>query len=74
MILIEFETNLHSGVVNILKYKSINEDKWHFLFIDIETLNLLITNFGNFGSPTVSRIIELNYCGADVKLCCDKNK
>ena len=50
MILIEFETNLDSGVVNILKYKSINEDKWHFLFIDIETLNLLITNFVNINN------------------------
>ena len=69
MILIEFETNLDNGVVNILKYKGKYEDKWNFLFIDVETLNLLITNFG---SPTAPRIIELNYCGAALQIVNDR--
>jgi hypothetical protein len=72
MLFIEFQTNINSGI-NILKYRNINDDIWHYLYIDIETLNLLVTNYGiistykiptkftNCDNPTTSKIINLKY-------------
>ena len=45
MLFIEFQTNINSGI-NILKYRNINDDIWYYLYIDIETLSLLVTNYG----------------------------
>lgn len=84
MLFIEFQTNLNSDL-NILKYRSINDDNWYYLYIDIESLNLLVTNYGiistykiptqiaNCDNETTSKIIKLKYCGADIKLCCGNN-
>ena len=84
MLFIEFQTNINYGI-NILKYRNINDDIWYYLYIDIETLNLLVTNYGimstykiptkitNCDNPTTSKIIKLKYCGADIKLCCGNN-
>jgi hypothetical protein len=84
MLFIEFQTNIISGV-NILKYRNINDDVWYYLYIDIETLNLLVTNYGiistykiptkfkNCDNPTTSNIIKLKYCGADIRLFCGNN-
>jgi hypothetical protein len=82
MLFIEFQTNINDGI-NILKYRTINDDSWYYLYIDIETLNLLIHNFGiistykfptiytNCDNPSTSRTINLKYCGADIKMCCN---
>ena len=84
MLLIEFEHNLNYGL-NILKYRNIEDDSWYYLYIDVETLNLLVTNYGiistykiptkhtNCDNETTSKIINLKYCGADIKLCCGNN-
>jgi hypothetical protein len=84
MLLIEFQINLNSGL-NILRYRNIDDDIWYYLYIDIETLNLLVTNYGiistykfptqftNCDNLTTSKIIKLQYCGADVTLCCGNN-
>ena len=84
MIFIEFQTNLIYGM-NILKYKNINDDSWYYLYIDIETLNLLVSNYGiistykipakfsNCDNPTTSKIIDLKYCGANLQLYCGNN-
>jgi hypothetical protein len=84
MLFIEFQTNLNSDL-NILKYRQIDDDNWHYLYIDIETLNLLVTNYGiistykiptqftNCDNPTTSKTIKLQYCGADIELCCGNN-
>jgi hypothetical protein len=81
MLFIEFQTNINDGI-NILKYRTINDDSWYYLYIDIETLNLLITNYGivstykiptkftNCDNPTKDNIIKLKYCGANIQLCC----
>jgi hypothetical protein len=81
MLFVEFELNIKSGL-NILKYRNVNDDIWYYLYIDIETLNLLITNYGiistykiptkftNCDNPSTSKIIKLKYCGADIKLQC----
>lgn len=45
MLLIEFEEHITDGL-NILKYINVEHDNWYYLYIDIETLNLLVTNFG----------------------------
>lgn len=84
MLFIEFQTNLNSGL-NILKYRNIDDDTWYYLYIDIETLDLLIRNFGvistykiptkftNCDNPTTSKIIKLQYCGADIQMYCGAN-
>ena len=84
MLFIEFQTNLNSGL-NILKYRNIDDDSWYYLYIDIETLNLLVTNYGiistykiptqftNCDNPSTSKIIKLQYCGTDIQLCCGNN-
>jgi hypothetical protein len=73
MIILEFHTNIEYGM-NIVKYKNRTDNDWHHLYIDIETLNLLIRNFGNCDSPTMPKIIELNYCGADISLICGNKR
>ena len=81
MLFIEFETKLNSGL-NILKYRNINDDIWYYLYIDIETLNLLVTNYGiistykiptkftNSDNLSTSNNIKLKYCGTDIQLLC----
>jgi hypothetical protein len=81
MLFIEFQTNLNSEL-NILKYRNINDDVWYYLYIDIETLNLLLLNYGiistykiptilrNCDNPTTSKIVKLKYCGANIQLWC----
>ena len=72
MIFIEFDCNFNN---NIIKYKNIDDDNWYYLYINIETLNLLINNFGiiytNCDNPSTSRTIDLKYCGADIKMICN---
>ena len=84
MIFIEFQINL-TDKLNILKYKNINDDNWYYLYIDIETLNLLILNYGiistqkiptkytNSDNLTTSKYIKLKYCNADINLYCGNN-
>ena len=83
MLFIEFQTNLND--INILKYRNLEDDIWYYLYIDIETLHLLVTNYGiistckiptkitNCDNLTTSNIIKLKYCGADIQLCCGNN-
>jgi hypothetical protein len=85
MLLIEFETNLKNGV-NILKYRNVENDvNWYYLYIDIETLNTLLTNYGVISTlrmpaepiyidmPYTSKNIQLRYCGASVQMLCGNN-
>jgi hypothetical protein len=84
MLFIEFQTNLNSSL-NILKYRNVLDDIWHYLYIDIETLNLLITYYGiiaTYKIPTIftccdntttSKVIKLKYCDADILLSCGNN-
>ena len=82
MIFIEFQPNLKDGM-NIIKYKNVNDYEWYYLEIDLETLNLLITNFGvisTYKIPTIktncdnmstSKEIKLKYCGANIIINCN---
>lgn len=84
MIFIEFSVNLHSGL-NLLKYRNIDDDIWYYMYIDIETLNLLVQNFGvistwrnptsftNCDNETTSKIVKLKYCNASIELFCGNN-
>ena len=84
MIFVEFQTNLNYGL-NMLKYRNIEDDNWYYLYLDIETLNLLITKFGiistykiptkitNCDNETTCKIINIKYCGTDIKLFCGNN-
>ena len=84
MLLIEFSENIAYGV-NILKYRNIEDDNWYYLYIDIETLDLLLTNFGimttkriptlhiNIDNYSTSKNVCVNYCGAKINMCCKNN-
>ena len=84
MILVEIPENFSQGE-NIIKYKDVDDLDWYYLHIDIETLNLLINNFGILSTrriPTKKIILDnattgrecmLNYCGAKISLQCKNN-
>ena len=84
MLFIEFETNLKSGL-NIVKYRNVDDDQWYYVYMDIETLNLLVSNYGiistykfptkysNSDNETTSKVVKLKYCGANIRLYCGNN-
>ena len=84
MLLIEFEEHIIDGL-NILKYRNVEHHNWYYLYIDIETLNLLVTNFGIISTKRVptqnncidnlstSKHINIKYCGASIELYCGNN-
>lgn len=84
MLFIQFATNLHSGK-NLVKYRDVNDDNYYYMYLDIETLNLLINNFGIISTykvparvtycdtPRTGRDISLKYCGADILIGCGNN-
>jgi len=79
MLFVEIPVNFNNGL-NIIKYRNVKEEDWYYLYIDIETLNLLIMNFGIISvyrnptksiccdRPTTGNIIQMKYCGADIEL------
>ena len=84
MLLIEFKENIKYGL-NLLKYRNIEDENWYYLYIDIETLNLLLIKFGIISTkrvptqnicldnPSTSKYININYCGASINLYCGNN-
>lgn len=84
MLFIEFQSNLKHEL-NILKYRNVDDDIWYYLYIDIETLNLLVRNFGIISTvknptgytccdnPSTSKYINLKYCDANIELYCGNN-
>ncbi len=84
MLLIEFEEHIIDGL-NILKYRNVEDDNWYYMYIDIETLNLLVTNFGIISTkriptqticldnPSTSKHISIKYCGAHIELNCNND-
>jgi hypothetical protein len=77
MILVAFET-IFNGIIY---YKNVDDVEWNELNIDIETLNLLISNFGIKSSvlgksieyPSTGQEITMKYHGADISLHCGCN-
>jgi hypothetical protein len=84
MLLIEFAYNLQYGL-NILKYRDALDHNWYYLYIDIETLHLLLINFGvlstyriptqvfSLDTPLTSTKINVTFSGAPLQLYCDSN-
>jgi hypothetical protein len=84
MLLIEFESNLNCGL-NILKYRNTTDDSWYYLYIDIETLSILLTNFGIISTlrmptkpicidiPETGKCIQMKFCDAPIELYCGNN-
>lgn len=84
MLLIEFEENITEGL-NILKYRNVKDDNWYYLYIDIETLNLLVSNFGIISTkriptqyicadnPLTSKNIIMKFCNAPININCNNN-
>ena len=84
MLLIEFDCDLKYEL-NILKYRNVDDDAWEYLYIDIETLSILLANFAIISTlrfnidyicldmPYTDKRIQLKYCGADIELYCGNN-
>lgn len=84
MLFVKFEANLHSGL-NLVKYRHVHDDCWYYLYLDMETIHLLVTNLGivstyriptqftNCDNPTTGKRIQVRYCGAAIQLCCGRN-
>ena len=82
--MIEFDSNLKDGL-NLMKFRNVEDDSWYYLYIDIETLNLLVTNFGIISTlrmptqviyadtPLTCKTIRMNFCGAPIELSCCNN-
>lgn len=80
MIFIEFEQNLTCNGLNIIKYRNVEDmvADWHYLYMDVETLHLLITHFGiistmRLPAQPISKHISLQYCGAPINMYCGNN-
>jgi hypothetical protein len=77
MLLIEFKQKVDEKIT--ILYKEIDDNNWYSMNINLETLNLLLLNFGIIGKiqstpfETASKNIKLNYCGADISLYCGDN-
>lgn len=79
MILIEFPKDLCQENIPI-KYRNIDDHDWSYLECDIQTLSLLLSNFGivsttlyRYGpqcldNPTTGLTISATYCGAEISL------
>jgi hypothetical protein len=84
MLFIEFETELFFNE-NLIKYRNVDNEDWYYMFLDIETLNLLLNNFGIISTiriptrktcadnPSTGKEIKIKYCGANIKLYCKNN-
>jgi hypothetical protein len=82
MLLIEFDENINCSDLNILKYRGVENEDWYYLYVDLATLNLLISNFGMVGAKRYDRgtiqldngtdneHIDVKYCGSDITLRC----
>ena len=56
MLLIEFNVNFTNGL-NVLKYRHVDEKIWSVIHVDIETLNLLLQNYGINSTITIPGLI-----------------
>lgn len=85
MLLIEFEENITQGL-NIVKYRNVEDDTWYYLYIDVETLHLLIQNFGIVSTkkmpaqttvcidnPSTCKHIAMTFCNAPINIYCGSN-
>jgi len=85
MLLIEFDPNLNQDF-NLLKYRNTEDDNWYYLYIDMETLHLLIQNYGiistlkiptepiHLDNPITGKKININFCGAPIEFYCGNNE
>ena len=71
MLIIEFSPNIKYGS-NLLKYRNIDDNKWYTLHINIETLGLLVDNFGIISNDYQKKAV-IKYCGAQLELQCGNN-
>ena len=85
MLLVDIPYYLYSGETNIVKYRNTDDEDWYYMYMDIETINLLLQNYGIISTvqvpgiyrccdnPTTGKIVNLNYCGAKIILECRNN-
>jgi hypothetical protein len=68
MLIIEFVAKLQNGL-NTIRYKDIGKNCcWNYIDLDIETLNLLLKNFGVYNIDNNSHEINVTYCDVPLKI------
>ena len=85
MLLIEFDPNLKYGYNNIIKYRDVEDSVYYYLYIDVETLHLLLLHFGILSTwiiptekncldnLTTTKNIKCTFCNAQIELYCGNN-
>lgn len=80
MLFLEFSPDL--GQSNLVKYRNTTDGEWYYLFMDMETLHLLLQNFAVISTMrlrtqsiccdnlTTSKTIRATYYGAEINLFC----
>jgi hypothetical protein len=85
MLLVDIPVYIDSGDKNIIRYRNVESEEWFYMYMDIETIHLLVENYGIISTiqvptryrccdnPTTGKNIILNYCGANIELHCGNN-
>lgn len=87
MLFIEFPMHLQP-TNNLIKYKEVTgTDGWQYMYLDLETLNLLLFHFGTRATtrphPTqqcscdnesTGFMVTAKYCGTPIKMICGGKK
>ena len=85
MLLVDIPKYIEYGDKNIVKYRDVESEEWFYIYMDIETINLLVQNYGiiatvqvptiyrSCDNPTTGNYFKLNYCGAELELYCGNN-
>ena len=85
MLLLEIPIDLQYGIKNIVKYREVDSTDWYYMYMDIETLNWLVQNYGiistrriptmntSCDNPTTGQLVCLKYCGASITMRCGNN-
>ncbi len=82
MLLLGIPEYIEYGNKNVVKYRNVESEEWFYIYMDIETINLLLRNYGVISTkqipsvyrccdnPTTGKTVRLNYCGAKLQIEC----
>ena len=82
MIVLEFDIDWNCGF-NRVAYKHEMDPQWNYMYVNMETLALLLHHYGvvstkhlpgkkyvNLDNGTTGRQIQMKFCGADIMIEC----
>lgn len=84
MLFIEFQ-HFVTNTNNLIRYKEVHSEEWYYMYVDIDTLSILVANYGiistrkiptkvtNCDNYSTSREIKLLYHNAPISFYCGNN-